>query len=57
MPHGICIFESDQGRGVGVFTNGKIFGGPGWGELKEHGIITSVEKCTKTLKRGIIRVY
>lgn len=53
QPHGICIVETDETRGILVFTHGNPFGAPGWVELKNHGIITSAEIATKTGGCGI----
>jgi hypothetical protein len=29
-PHGICIFEGEDHRGVATFTEGQVHGGPFW---------------------------
>ncbi len=42
LPHGICIIEDQEGRGVTTFVHGKI-NGPSWVELKEDGTRTSFE--------------
>jgi hypothetical protein len=32
-PHGLCHFKSDWLEGIGIFTDGKLCGGPMWYEL------------------------
>lgn len=37
VPHGLCIVENEEGRGIAVFNHGKLNGAPGWIEAKENG--------------------
>ncbi len=37
VPHGICIIENEEFRGIMVFNQGKPNGAPGWIENKENG--------------------
>jgi hypothetical protein len=30
VPHGVCIIDREDRRGVCTFTHGKPYGGPGW---------------------------
>jgi hypothetical protein len=57
VPHGICIIESHDGRGVMVFTHGKPDGGPCWAEIKDEDAIVSAENGGKVVNRGIMRLY
>ena len=57
VPHGICIVENHEGRGVLVFTHGNPNGAPGWAELKNEPIIMSMEKTSEAGNKGIIRLY
>ena len=57
VPHGICIVEDHQARGVLVFTHGNPKGAPGWIENKAEEAILSFEKGNEPGNRGIIRMY
>jgi hypothetical protein len=57
VPHGICIVEDHQARGVFVFTHGNPKGAPGWLENKNEEIILSMEKIDEAGNRGIRRIY
>jgi hypothetical protein len=37
VPHGVCIIETEDRRGVYTFTQGKTIGGPAWWEMKQDG--------------------
>jgi hypothetical protein len=37
VPHGICIAENEDFRGIMTFTHGKLNGGPSWIEIKDNG--------------------
>lgn len=37
VPHGICIIEDEDDRGVAVYNHGKQNGAPAWIEDKENG--------------------
>jgi hypothetical protein len=37
VPHGICIVEDKERRGIMTFTHGKLNGGPSWLEYKDTG--------------------
>jgi hypothetical protein len=37
VPHGVCIIDSENHRGVYTFTHGDRNGGPYWFEAKESG--------------------
>lgn len=43
VPHGICIFEHKEYRGINTFNYGKVDGGPVWFEIKESGDRLSLE--------------
>ncbi len=45
LPHGICIVENHEVRGVFTFVHGKPIG-PQWAETKEDGIRHSFEYAT-----------
>ena len=34
LPHGVCIIDKEDIRGVYTFTLGKPYGGPAWCEIK-----------------------
>ena len=56
-PHGICIFEDEDSRGVMIFENGNPFGKPGWVETKKDGKRYSYEYFDDKNPKGISRVY
>ena len=33
-PHGVCIYDGKNSKGVATFTRGQLHGGPRWGESK-----------------------
>jgi hypothetical protein len=35
VPHGPCIVESEQGRGIMTYSHGKVAGGPSWFETDD----------------------
>jgi hypothetical protein len=43
VPHGVCITDTEDRRGVYTFTNGKPHGGPIWFEDKGTGERISIE--------------
>jgi hypothetical protein len=56
VPHGICIVENEEGRGIAVFNHGKPDGAPGWIELKDNGERISFEYADEN-PRGVFRMY
>ncbi len=57
LPHGVCIIDSEDRRGVYTFTHGVIYGGPVWWEDKKTGSRTSREFQDRGKSKGIFRVY
>ena len=57
MPHGICIVESEEARGVIIFNNGNIDGLPTWFENKKDGTRGSYENFDVIDPKGLIRIY
>ena len=57
VPHGVCIVESEYGRGVTTFTHGKQRGGLKWWEYKEYGTRYSREYYDKGGAKGVYREY
>ena len=57
VPHGVCIVDSENFRGVCTFTHGKIQDGPGWSEDKSNGERKSCEYLDDGLPKGVIREY
>ena len=57
MPHGICIVESEDERGVMIFNNGKVDGLPVWFENKKDGTRASSENFDDKDIKGLIRYY
>jgi hypothetical protein len=56
-PHGVCIIESKDIRGVYTLTHGKPQGGPVWWENKDGGRRVSCEYYHNGDIKGIHRVY
>ena len=56
-PHGICIIEDKDFRGVSIFTHGNPNGGPTWVEQKKDGTRISTEYFDDKDPNGIIRMY
>ena len=57
VPHGVCIVESQDHRGVSTFTHGKQHGGPGWQENKKDGTRRSWEINDNGETKGVFREY
>jgi hypothetical protein len=57
VPHGVCILETEDRRGVYTFTNGKVNGGPAWWEMKQYGTRTSWEYLDNGEYKGVYREY
>ena len=57
VPHGICIAENEELRGVMIFNNGKMDGLPGWGENKKDGTRLSYEYVDDKDPKGLVRIY
>ena len=57
VPHGVCIVDNDDIRGVFTFSHGKVHGGPNWVETKEDGLRESTEYNHYWEWKGIIRYY
>lgn len=57
VPHGVCIIETNDKRGVFTFTHGKPHGGPEWWEEKEDGTRVSWEYCDNDKSQGVYREY
>ena len=55
VPHGVCIIESKDRRGVNTFTHGKPDGGPAWWEDKDDGRRHSWEYLDNCEPKGIYR--
>ena len=57
VPHGVCIIDREDRRGVYTFTHGIPNGGPRWWEDKEDGTRTSWEYEDNGKFIGIYREY
>ena len=57
VPHGVCIIENENTRGVMTFTYGKMHGGPMWLDYKGGGIRESYEYVDQGKCKGIQRTY
>jgi hypothetical protein len=57
VPHGVCIIEREDRRGVYTFTHGKLNGGPAWWEMKQDGIRVSKEYRDNGKCKGVYREY
>jgi hypothetical protein len=59
VPHGICIIENENMRGVFTFNKGKTDGGPIWYEMKASGHRLSLEYGDIEYKnhKGYFRSY
>ncbi len=53
VPHGVCIVDSEEARGVVTFTKGKMHGGPQWLEFKPNGARLSIEYNNNGKASGI----
>ncbi len=56
-PHGLCIFEGEDLRGVGTFTHGELHGGPYWNEYISAGVRVTLESTRYGERVGIRRLY
>jgi hypothetical protein len=56
VPHGVCIVETEDYRGVQTFTHGKEHGGPGWREHND-GTRKSWEYESNGELKGVYRTY
>jgi hypothetical protein len=57
VPHGVCIIETENFRGVHTFTHGNDHGGPGWREYKNDGTRKSWEYESNGEVKGVYREY
>jgi hypothetical protein len=57
VPHGVCIIEREDRRGVYTFTHGKVNGGPCWWENKKDGTRRSWEYSDNGKRKGVSRVH
>ncbi len=58
VPHGVCIIDRADIRGVYTFTQGIPNGGPSWWENKEDGMRISKEFVNENDENeGIFRLY
>ena len=53
VPHGVCIVENEDFRGVVTFTHGMHTGGPQWIEMKQTGVRMSMEYIDNGKTKGI----
>jgi hypothetical protein len=56
VPHGVCIVETEDAKGVHTFTHGKDHGGPGWWIIKD-GTRESWEYKSNSKLKGVYRTY
>ncbi len=57
VPHGVCIIDREDIRGLYTFTHGKYHGGPAWLEIKDYGRRVSWEYNDNGECKGIFREY
>ncbi len=55
VPHGVCIIDREDRRGVYTFTHGKLHGGPAWFEDKDDRRRYSIEYFDNGHGKGILR--
>jgi hypothetical protein len=57
VPHGICIVQNEEARGIMTFIHGKVNGGPTWLEFKENGERKSYQNDYGMSYKGLFRNY
>ena len=57
VPHGVCIVETEDAKGICTFTHGTKHGGPGWWEYKNDGTRRSWEYDSNGEGKGFYRTY